>query len=89
MSRESTKRGAAGQARATAGRSRVFKDKSKYNRAEFQRVEEENMYIIQDWAGNRMFLDNEFNTFEDGWEFIYEKFPNEEDWQEMLVVLKD
>ncbi len=44
------------------------------------------MWMIQDWAGNRMFGDQTFATFQDGWEFIRDKFPDEEDWQEMFVV---
>ena len=27
-------------------------------------------FIIQDWAGNRMFPSESFPTFEDGWEFV-------------------
>ena len=46
------------------------------------------MWIIRDWAGNRMFPDREFDTFEDGWEFIRGQFPNEEDWEEIYVVSK-
>ena len=33
-------------------------------------------FIIQDWAGNRMFPNETFNTFEDGWEFVYENVDN-------------
>ena len=44
------------------------------------------MWIIEDWAGNRLFPDKSFTTFEDGWEFIHTQFPNEEDWQELEVV---
>ena len=29
-------------------------------------------YIIEDWAGNRLFPTQEFETFEDGWDFIYD-----------------
>lgn len=36
------------------------------------------MYIIEDWAGNRMFPDKEFETFEDGWEYVYEHVDNSE-----------
>jgi|TARA_R100000482_G_C5013581_1_gene96700 hypothetical protein len=47
----------------------------------------ENMkFKIVDWMNNRMFPDKVFNTFEDGWEFIYEKIHNEEDHQEYYVV---
>jgi hypothetical protein len=43
-------------------------------------------FKIVDWMNNRMFPDKVFNTFEDGWEFIYEKIHNEEDCQEYYVV---
>lgn len=36
------------------------------------------VFIIQDWAGNRMFPDNEFESFEEGWEFIYANVDNSE-----------
>lgn len=32
-------------------------------------------YIIQDWAGNRMFPDKQFDSFDDGWCFLYEEIP--------------
>jgi len=35
-------------------------------------------FMIQDWAGNRMFPENTFDTFEDGWEFIDENVDNSE-----------
>lgn len=38
------------------------------------------MYIIQDWAGNRMFPRKTFESFEDGWDFIYENIPEEKEW---------
>lgn len=34
------------------------------------------VFIIQDWAGNRMFPDKTFESFEDGWEFVYENVDN-------------
>lgn len=43
-------------------------------------------YVIEDWAGNRLFPDKSFPTFEDGWSFLLEKFPNEEDLQDYFVV---
>jgi len=43
-------------------------------------------YKIVDWMNNRIFPDKIFNTFEDGWEYIYNKFNNEEDHQEYYVV---
>lgn len=32
-------------------------------------------YIILDWANNHCFTDYVFDCFEDGWEFLYCKFP--------------
>lgn len=34
------------------------------------------IFIIQDWAGNHLFRNKTFKTFEDGWEFIYENVDN-------------
>ena len=45
-----------------------------------------NKYKIVDWMNNRIFPNKIFKTFEDGWEYIYNKFPNEEDHQEYFVV---
>ena len=57
------------------------------------------MYKIIDWAGNRMFKDKTFNTFEDGWGYIYENVDNtafdesgklgDDCYQEYYVVLND
>ena len=33
-------------------------------------------YIIEDWAGNRLFSHKEFDSYEDGWDFIYENVDN-------------
>lgn len=33
-------------------------------------------FIIQDWAGNVCFSAKEFDSFEDAWGFIYEKFDH-------------
>jgi hypothetical protein len=33
-------------------------------------------YIIKDWAGNHLFIDKKFESFDDGWEFIYENIDN-------------
>ena len=44
-------------------------------------------YKIVDWMSNRIFPNKIFKTFEDGWEYIYDKFPNEEDHQEYYVVI--
>lgn len=29
------------------------------------------MYIVKDWAGNHLFKEETFNSFEEGWEFLY------------------
>jgi hypothetical protein len=34
-------------------------------------------WIIQDWAGNHLFTDKVFDSFEDGWDFIYENIKEE------------
>lgn len=34
-------------------------------------------YIIEDWAGNRLFKDKSFDSFEEGWEFIYENIKED------------
>ena len=43
-------------------------------------------YIIQDWAGNIMFGSKEFETSDDAHEFLYEKFPDDDDLQEYYVI---
>ena len=58
----------------------------------------ENIYIIEDWAGNRIFPDKEFETYDDGWAYIYENIDNsksdqsgnedEDEYQEYFVILK-
>ena len=51
-------------------------------------------YIIQDWAGNVMFNQIEFETFEDAWSYVYEKFEYlsdseaEEQYQDIYVEQK-
>ena len=34
------------------------------------------MWIIKDWANNVLFDGREFETFEDGWDFLGETFPD-------------
>jgi hypothetical protein len=36
------------------------------------------VFIIQDWAGNRLFPNKTFPSYEDGWEYIYTNVPNED-----------
>lgn len=43
-------------------------------------------YIIKDWAGNHLFKDREFDSFEDGCDFLLQEFPNDEDLQEYFVI---
>lgn len=55
-------------------------------------------FIITDWAGNHLFKDKEFETFEEGWEYIYENVDNskydetgnedDNEYQEYYVVTK-
>lgn len=36
------------------------------------------VFTIEDWAGNRMFPDKTFASFEEGWEFVQENVDNSE-----------
>lgn len=55
-------------------------------------------FIIQDWAGNQLFPCKTFESFEDGWDFLYEKIDNSEydrtqndnddNYQEYFVIEK-
>ena len=50
-------------------------------------MENKNKYIIVDWANNPTFGEfTTFETFEDAWEFLLEKFESDEDLQEFYVV---
>jgi hypothetical protein len=50
-------------------------------------------FIIQDWAGNHLFKDKEFNSFEEGWEFIYENVQEETEddgtYEDLYVIKKE
>lgn len=46
-------------------------------------------WIVHDWAGNRLFPDQEFDTFEDGWAHVRSNLPEEVDWEDIFVVEKD
>lgn len=48
-----------------------------------------NKYIIVDWANNHLFRKHEFDSFDDGWTFLYEKFPDEEDLGDYYVIPKN
>jgi hypothetical protein len=43
-------------------------------------------YYIKDWSGNRIFENKTFSTFEDAFEFLLQKFPEDEDLDEYYVV---
>lgn len=45
-------------------------------------------FIIEDWAGNVLFNGKEFDSFEDGWEFLFKRFPDEEDFSDYFVEVK-
>jgi hypothetical protein len=32
------------------------------------------MWIIKDWADNHLFQDRQFESFEDGWDFLFDFF---------------
>jgi len=34
-------------------------------------------YIIEDWAGNHLFKNHKFTSFQDAWDFIYENIKEE------------
>lgn len=45
------------------------------------------MFHIKDWAGNILFNGQTFDTFEDGWDFIFEQdHLEEDDYQELYVL---
>ena len=43
------------------------------------------MFRIYDWAGNLLFDGKEFLSFDDGWSFIWESFPEEECFDDYYV----
>lgn len=43
------------------------------------------MYIIKDWANNVLFNAIEFTCFDDAWGFIYEQFPDEENFDDYYI----
>lgn len=51
------------------------------------------VYVIEDWAGNRVFPDKEFSDFDDGWEFLWNHFSEELDnegfFDDLYVVNKE
>jgi len=53
---------------------------------QFNKKQKERRWVIHDWAGNRICPDKDFESFEDGWEYVFTKF-NEEDYEELFLVL--
>ena len=43
-------------------------------------------FIIEDWAGNHLFRNKTFKSFDDGFDFLQEKFPDNNDLQEYWVI---
>ena len=43
-------------------------------------------YVIEDWAGNHLFKQKTFDSFEDGFDFLLFQFPDDEELQEYNVV---
>lgn len=47
-------------------------------------------WIIIDWAYNRLFPKMEFESFEDGWGFIYENIEDEDNaYDDIFVILEE
>lgn len=50
-------------------------------------------YIIVDWMNNHLFQDEVFDSFEEGWEFIYANVEQEAEddgtYEDYYVVKKD
>ena len=47
-------------------------------------------WIIMDWAYNWLFPRQEFESFEDGWDWIYENIEDEDNaYADLFVVSKD
>lgn len=46
------------------------------------------MFIIKDWADNHLFQSHDFETFEDGWDFIYQQdHIDESDYDDYFVLI--
>lgn len=43
-------------------------------------------FQIYDWAYNKPFGEMIFDDFEDAWGFIYETFPDEENFDDYMVL---
>lgn len=42
-------------------------------------------FEVRDWADNLLFEGKTFDTFEDGWAYVYEHVADEEDYQDIYV----
>jgi hypothetical protein len=49
-------------------------------------MEIKQQFIVQDWAGNHLFREKVFDSYEDGWDFLLETFPEDEDLQEYYII---
>tara|TARA_R100001480_G_scaffold37487_1_gene50280 strand:- start:372 stop:578 length:207 start_codon:yes stop_codon:yes gene_type:complete len=47
------------------------------------------MFIIKDWAGNRYYPDKAWKTLEDAFDFLLDKFPDDEDVSEFYILRTD
>lgn len=43
-------------------------------------------FAIFDWAMNELTKHGTFESFDDGWEYILENWPNEEDHEDLFVL---
>jgi hypothetical protein len=43
-------------------------------------------FIIIDWANNHLFQDKIFSSFDDAWSFLYEQFPELENFEDYEVI---
>lgn len=42
---------------------------------------------VFDWAGNRLFPDKTWKSFEDAWDFIFGRFDDERDYEDLYVEI--
>jgi len=43
-------------------------------------------FIILDWMGNHKFKNNIFDSFEEGWDFLYVTFPEDDSYFDDFYV---
>ena len=46
-------------------------------------------YIVIDWANNLMYNGKQFDTFEDGWDYIYRLNPDDESGLDDFYVIRE